>query len=292
MFSYQEYVETFQNSVITIACGITEKVKVFITETMVKVKTFDYNTIIINAVLYYSIADTNIRKIATHLYNNNRFIKDGVDNSAYFLKFAHANINNMDIEPLATNWICTSLLLKRDPYKYIGDSYSLIESYEYMNTNSVNPEKPDQFYIDNYKELYTCGKSVLNSHKYIEEALVTMKIGDKYIQHICFDNSKQTLAEDFSLPSRKLRYKFLSIEYTHPNMKKSVVLTLDENMYHENNEILSASFIMRLLKHQKEPFVFDENYALKIMDSNINNIVLKSNEYLILGKMEYTIGTK
>ena len=82
---------------------------------------------------------------------------------------------------------------------------------------------------------------------------------------------------------------FLSIEYYHPKMYESISILLDKRYLYTNNVIFSYTFIHRELEHQTHKYVFDQDYILKIMDSNINMIELTYGQYLQLTSDGYII---
>lgn len=87
-------------------------------------------------------------------------------------------------------------------------------------------------------------------------------------------------------PTKKF---FLSIEYSHPEMENPIEIHLLNEYYISDNEIFSNTFVLRCLEYQTDPFVFDENYSLTIMDCNVNTVTLKYNQYILLSKNEYLI---
>ena len=292
MHSFSEFRDTIQTPNIAFLTGVIELIRQKCVDLVNKVKQVDYTSLGMQAFMYYTIATANVETFALRLYSNSPFVKDAVDKSIYFQKYLTAHFYNAEIEPLRTNWICTSMLLKRDPYRYVGDAYSFIESYEFMNLSSINHETMDPFFIENYKESVDCGNSFVTNHKYIKEILVTMKVGDKYIYSVRFGNAPASLTSDFRLPIQPLKYKFLSVEYKHPLMKKSIVLKLSPEIYYENNEILSMGFVKRELEHQMENYVFDDTYILEVLDSDVHSFVLKSNQYVLLDAYTYKIMDK
>ena len=94
---------------------------------------------------------------------------------------------------------------------------------------------------------------------------------------------------DFNLSKTRTPTHFLSIEYSHPSLTDKVPIELSASTYVEGNEILSKQFIRRYLEYQSEPFVFDDNYKLILMDSRIKILELTSNQYILLGKSGYEI---
>lgn len=292
MFSFSEFRDTIQTPNLAFLAGVVEVIRQKCVDVVNKVKQVDYQSLGMQAFMYYTIAAANVETFALRLYSNSPFVKDAVDKSIYFQKYLTAQFYNAEIEPLRTNWICTSMLLKRDPYRYVGDAYSFIESYEFMNLSSINHETMEPFFIENYKESVDCGNSFVTNHKYIKEILVTMKVADKYISTMRFGDTPSSLTSEFRLPTQPLKYNFLSAEYKHPLMKKSVVLKLLPEIYYENNEILSMGFVKRALEHQMENYVFDDTYSLMILDSDVHSFVLKSNQYVVLEAYTYKIVDK
>jgi hypothetical protein len=68
-------------------------------------------------------------------------------------------------------------------------------------------------------------------------------------------------------------------------------IELDEKWYYDGNEILSKLFIQRYLMHQCQPYVFTDNYLVNIIDSDVNQITLNKNQYILLKPDEYKIVT-
>jgi len=291
MFSLHEYNKKLEEPIKQWITTVIHNSKVWLQGMISRVKKFDYKSAGVMVLMYYSVASVTIKKRGVQLYNNNLIVKDAVDTALYFCKYIVACFYYREIEPLQSNWICTSMLLSRDPYRYVGDKFSLIDSYDFMNTASVEHTNSHDFFIENYKDSYGCSASVMRGHKYIDEILLTMKIGDRYTHRICYTGGENKIPDDFFLPVVPLKYKLLSVEYTHPSTTKTIVLSLDNHVYYENNVILSSAFVFRALEHQNEPYLFDGDYILKIMDSNINTFVLKCNQYLVLEKTEYKIVT-
>ena len=112
-----------------------------------------------------------------------------------------------------------------------------------------------------------------------------MRVDEKYIYKVCHAET-----EPFKiLPSELSNVKFLSIAYTHPEVKTSIVIEVDKNAYLVGNEILSCTFVKRALEYSCNVKHFDTDYILTIMDNNLNTFELKSNEYIILEKDNYKI---
>jgi hypothetical protein len=86
------------------------------------------------------------------------------------------------------------------------------------------------------------------------------------------------------------KVKFLNISYTHPNMPNEIILEIPHNMFFVGNHILSAAFVLRMLEYTVgSSVVFDMNYKLKIIDSNITYFEMDSHEYLELERDTYNL---
>ena len=85
--------------------------------------------------------------------------------------------------------------------------------------------------------------------------------------------------------------RLLAVNYTHPDMKNSISIELPNEMYVQNNELLSFIFVLRYLKQLPfyVKYVFDRRYVLTIMDDNIQQFQLYPHQYIILGKNSYVI---
>lgn len=82
---------------------------------------------------------------------------------------------------------------------------------------------------------------------------------------------------------------FLTIQYTHPRQPYPVTIVLPKGMYTIGNELFSPIFVLRCLKYQTQPYYFDMNYSLKIIDNNIDIIKLTSKQYIKIEEKTYKI---
>ncbi len=89
--------------------------------------------------------------------------------------------------------------------------------------------------------------------------------------------------------TERVSRQFLSILYSHPQMKETIPIELDAAIYLVGNEILSAAFVERYLMYQSRPYVFDANYKLELMNKKIQMFELHSGQYVVLNKTGYLI---
>ena len=160
-------------------------------------------------------------------------------------------------------------------------SYKIEPNYPYMCICSGDNE----LYIPiDQPHLSGTFNVLANGVPYAEgvERLLLMRIGENMVSRIFRVNN-----EDYNADFVKSRKHFLSIEYTHPDMKERVVIELDPAIYLVGNEILSSRFVLRCLQYQSDEYVFDDRYVLDIMDSKIRMETLTAGEYILIGNTEY-----
>ena len=135
-------------------------------------------------------------------------------------------------------------------------------------------------------------KTFIAATDVIEEAMTILKYKDKKVVYCIFKGTHKTIEfPSISFPIEPSRAKFLSIEYTHPDMDKSIVIELGDEYYMTNNHLLSPLFVKRYLEynHSKGEYTFDENYKIRIMDNNIKICEVTSDYYINLNKNSYEI---
>ncbi len=98
--------------------------------------------------------------------------------------------------------------------------------------------------------------------------------------------------EDSKYIVEKSDVKFLSIEYSNPDMKESISITLNKDVFQIGNEILSKAFVLRYLQYQTQYYVYANDYTITVIDDKVNQITLNSKQYILLDKNEYKIITK
>jgi hypothetical protein len=251
-------------------------------------KNLNYNDVILNIIILYSRFIETVKKYWLEFYNFHPLITDFVDNVWYMIRFVMALMIDQRIEPIESNWISTSILLKRDISRFEGEPYTFVEKYDMMNMNIIcDNDSYESFCINGFKDACDCAKSIAYNNKSIVESLITMKLNDKYIHYTFYKENDDN--DPVTFPLIPCKTKFLTVEYTHPRMTYGIFLELDKNVFYANNEILSPLFILRSLKYQSTAFVFDMNYKIKILDENINSFELTSDQHIFLHKVSYKI---
>lgn len=222
------------------------------------------------------------------LYDTNNIFKAVVDRSYYCYKSFWSLVLQYRIEPFQTNWICVSVLLKKNPIVFLSEDFEYLETYDFIR------EQADagavETYVDGFIDSYNTITSILYSTSNMGEGMVTMKIGEQYINHIYPCEEEGDISIVFPLVACK--FSFLSIKYSHPLMDNDIYIDLDKNYYYNGNKILSALFIKKYLAHQSDNYHFDMDYVVEIMDNDVETFSLASNQYILFGDSTYSIVTK
>ena len=254
------------------------------------IKNYDYEGLGLKIAFYYGV----VKQFAIDMYTTHckkgGFIDVAGENLVYFLKSAHSAILSYRIEPFEPEWISISGIYQTE-FDKTTMNYSFSENYEYcpvFDTNGKESSIKTDSRLQNFTEWFYTTQHVMKREKILDECLITMKTDNKYIYKIC-NRETECFAE---LPNELSKVKFLNIEYCHPENQSSITIQLDRNDYLVGNEILSSAFVKRQLEYMNSSKIFDMTYLLKIMDNNLNNFELKSDEYIVLDKMEYKVVNK
>jgi len=114
-------------------------------------------------------------------------------------------------------------------------------------------------------------------------------------QCFCKINIPNTCKDSLSIltiSNLRSEVSFFLIEFISSSKWYSPIsLSIPKEMLMVGNELFSPAFLLRLLEHQKEPFYFDDNYQLVLVDHNLVSFVLTSNQYIQLNLSTYDIIT-
>ena len=227
---------------------------------------------------WYSFIEMNVTHYIKTIYAYEP-IKIIADKMYYFSHIVKSKMINYHIDPIDIFW--TSIVYADFDYK--NNNYKYIDYYPYIQ---FEPSQSDNL-LEAYNILYDIGNYKLSTtveYSQIYQCLTLLKYYDKCVSRICsLTNSKTHL----NLTSSTVR--FLSIVYSHPKLKYTINLNIDNMYYLVDNEILSSLFILRLLNHQQLPFEFDKEYKLEVMDDNVNIINLMHDNYILLKEDKYEV---
>jgi len=260
---------------ITFACWSNTKVNNFLKSPMVQ-------TVAIYAIIFIGRIQAKVYLLLKRLYDQNELIRVPTD----FIIWSYETIEVMNIrhrqEPTSTRWlnVCSSTRLNRGAY--IGKTpYNFSESYNKMD-DTIDRDIMIQAFetaLENNSDLAVDNKDYMD-----DDTIVVMKWDGLYkVSRAKASRKPQT----YDLEMSKVR--FLSVEYTVPQSTPGVSLKVPVEMCMQGNELFSHAFVRRLLEYQPEPFEFDFNYRLKVLDGEVNEIELVNTQYIVLGETGYEV---
>ena len=230
-------------------------------------------------------------------------IKTATYQAVYLCNTASARFIGYQIEPYESQWISlswTSFIVTDTSAQY-GTIYQDIYHFRPSLTNIVkniegiihivNPISLTNevviFIVNNGKRIVR----ILYQPRMFKRTMIEEKKQIFQFFKTIYDNIEMVFfAKHHINPSR---VRFLAVSYTHPNMGTHIIdLEVNPDYFIEKNEILSYTFISRLLEYQSDKsYVFDDRYRVKIIDGNIQTVELTSNQYVVLGVRDYQIIT-
>lgn len=204
------------------------------------------------------------------LYNQIPICKYIIDGITKAYDSASLFFINYKIEPSENIW-CNKMIIKK-----VNDKYILNENYQYYY---------DEGSINHNVIAYLISQSFAynNNDTHVSNALTIFKYNDAQI----IRNASQTYSIQNNYIFIPTKYRFMTVQY----IKDDAIITLyiPKSMYIVHNILFTPTFILRCLMYQKEYFVFDYDYSLKIIDHDINIIEIKSNQFILLEENSYKI---
>jgi hypothetical protein len=245
---------------------------------------FDYNSLAFDILTKYSKMKRDIVKIYNKNFDKNSFVNNSFEYACYCIEYLKSITLGYRIEPFNNNWVSISYIDQTEYDKFtlsftFDETYDEIDNIRFFENNNVID------YFTEFQDWYNTAKTILLKDKKVYDCLISMRMDDKYIYKVCDMDSESYDV----LPCELSKVKFLSIEYTHPEVLKPIILEIDKNAYLVGNEILSCTFVKRALEYSFNVKNFDTDYVLRIMDNNLKTFELKSNEFIILEKDSYKI---
>lgn len=211
-----------------------------------------FATLIYNLLYFFTLIREYLRNYMTHIYVSNSTIKYIIDDLCMSYKEINAMYVGYKLEPRG-DWCAVF----HDEKNVLYECYMGVHEIEDVQ---ISDDKDD---------------------------LLILKIEDKYLFRII--NDKYSTPENLMYNSLDTDKYFITVDYTHPEMKETISIDIKPCMYRTSNEILSSTFILWYLEHQPLQYIFDDRYVLKIMDKDINYIELSSKQHVYLGESEYKV---
>ena len=194
------------------------------------------------------------------------------------------------IEPIGHEWIQLYCLTKQHPFNEFGwnlSSYDHFDKtlYSHVDNFSAFLQKEHEIIVENpiiklpYQYEFECQANL------VELLFVVKKGDDCAIRN--YSGLKPREKETWEPFPKRSSFEFLFVEYYHPNMKETIELTIDPGKYLVNNELFTPAHIHRELYYTDRYFVFDLHYEIRFMDQNMEEQILRSNEYLVITEDGY-----
>ena len=180
------------------------------------------------------------------------------------------------IEPSQNIWLCISTI------QFENFSFSYDTSYRFFG--KMNKEDASAIYNKQYNDALKYPQNYL--HRII---IMKLQIDNEliYLCRKCEKNDGELSEEEEKI--EKSDVKFMTIEYSNPKMEHRLELFIGREWFMQKNELFTPTHVLHMLEHQNEPYFFDMNYNIHIIDSNINMLELSSSKYIKLDKKKYDI---
>jgi hypothetical protein len=247
-----------------------------------EILSIDYQKLQFDTVFYLNRHAQNIYIYSIMIYEKYDFVARIVDSLQYTFNYLYAFVQFRKTEPFYHTWSCVSVLTN-SYYNYKNFNYGYTEAYEPKLNMTL--EKLSIHFSALYYHVY----SIISNENSICDSLITYKYNNKYIHRIVDCDKKTFTSKNSKIIFDDSDVKFLSIEYRSKHYMRPLVLELKNEDYLVNNEILSATFVKRLLEYQIPYHEFDKNYEITILDNNLKAVYLKFGEYIKLNKTDYSV---
>lgn len=246
-----------------------------------------------NVITTYSNMKINVSRI---IYNNNG-LKTAVDYGYYIMLLLKSYFLGYPIEPTSDYWICINTIMDSQLVDIYEDDSTIsilihiMDTYHYGNNLDTPPVEYNL--LEDYKIL-DCKPTndtfigMISKTNIKKERLLTCKYDKQYMYRV-YNISNESTTIDNNIPLIKCPIQFISIQYCNNINNNKVDILLDKNIYIEGNEILSATFIHRYLTYHNKSYLFDYDYTLTFIDTNINQFTLNNEQYIKLNDASYEI---
>lgn len=198
-----------------------------------------------------------------------------------FIQSIYTRTTHLYIEP-SGNWISLIAIHNSEPNVYENHNYHFVEKYVYPVEKCTTPDSRMAVFFSYAQNTFVADKNVY-------EILITLKESHDYFVRTC--NDSNTVYRPITIPSEKSDVEFLCVEYTHPEMKSAIPITIPASYFCVGNELFSMAFVRRMLEYKSlfTTFVFDEKYVVTMIDMSIVQHRLSCRNYIVLEKDTFRI---
>jgi hypothetical protein len=133
---------------------------------------------------YYSRIVTTISLNSAQLYDNNVLVRNATDYSVYFCKYLYSAVIRKRLEPMSQNWICSSVLSKRDKDRSIGEEFTLLECYDFIKNPLMLLNSGRTICETNFNDACGVIETLVSNSEPFVEGLIKMRVDNKYIYRV------------------------------------------------------------------------------------------------------------
>lgn len=245
------------------------------------------NACIVCIIFYVSSRLNDVNECIYYIYNSSDAMRNTCDIIHYQLRSAYACMFMNRIEPSQKVWICSSTIRTES----VQDSPLYIYDSDYRFFDATTKEEACKIYNKQFaSEIPLLNRIVIMKLQLsqLSSDLTQCSQSDSFTDTVYLCRKCETSRPPIS-EIEKSDVKFLAIEYTNPRMDHRLELFVGREWFLVDNEILTPTHILHILEHQSEPYVFDMNYKVHIIDSNIQPLELDASNYMKLEKKKYQI---
>tara|TARA_B100000035_G_C21035554_1_gene570714 strand:+ start:4227 stop:4991 length:765 start_codon:yes stop_codon:yes gene_type:complete len=209
-----------------------------------------------------------------YLYKQFPIIQQIVNITHYNIAHIASLLLEYKVEPFIKTWIYAGHLFA-DKKK--------IQLWEYYDYYSKNKEDENEYMMN----LIGVNHNILKDSDSEYLLLIVKYKNNTVVRSEFLDVNKDNYTP--LLECNTSEKPFIQVSYTHPKLEHQIDMNLDDSYYLENNELYSCAFVKRWLEYQEKEYVFDLDYEIKILDTNINEIKLDYNSYIVLKDDNYEV---
>lgn len=230
----------------------------------------------------YCVIINKIDKYKKIVYYSHPYITYTIDICQYSYHFLYAQYYGHTILPFHKLWVTYNHLYVCE-FTSSSHKWKNIDNYHFINYDDSQIVTYNSFIKSFNLASYLLSTTEFNP--LYNDNLLFGKYFDTYVSRVQYTNIIQLINKDeFMQPSN---VSFLSIVLKFPYAK--INMELDKSFLFINNELFSKTFLKRYLDYNNIAVPFTNDYTVNIMDSNINMITIKPDEYMRLNKLDYSI---
>jgi len=272
-------------------------------------KTPRVQQIVLSALWFYSACCVMGWQVAKRIYEENELVRVPYDWISWLYENLRVITSRQKFEPKCDYWLAECSMIRLPRFEDDGRHPYLFEfpGGSFMGTRVIEPSillepfLPSNKFIESY-EILTDGPmhivSNLDEHVQMrmddymrktdqatprndEDNIIILKSKDKYIVRILKTSDSPNLS---IVDCKESKCSFLSVEYSHPDMKDTITLDIPRHMMLVGNQLLSPAFVRRCLEYQPKSYVFNDEYKVLLMDSNIKQYTVNYKQYVSISE--------